>query len=122
MSLMPAKVVSKLTGFAQRKILDGTTLFYKIPKVVLAPNQELVDLLAKRTKRQAFLMLRGVDTETFSPSKRTVNDDIFRLGFVGRLRAEKNVRRLADLEKKLLVYSLRAIQVYYYSPVEESLV
>ena len=100
--LLPAPLVSKLTGFAQRKILDGTTLFYKIPKVVLAPNQELVDLLAKRTKRQAFLMLRGVDTETFSPSKRTVNDDIFRLGFVGRLRAEKNVRRLADLEKKLL--------------------
>lgn len=99
---LPASIVSKLTDFAERKILDGTTLFYKIPKVVLAPNQELIDLLAKTTGRRAFLMSRGVDTETFSPSKRTVQDDVFRLGFVGRLRAEKNVRMLVDLEKKLL--------------------
>ena len=47
-------------------------------------------------------MTRGVDTEMFSPEKRTVNDGVFRFGFVGRLRAEKNVRLLAELEKKLL--------------------
>ena len=47
-------------------------------------------------------MLRGVDTESFSPRKRTVSDGVFRFGFVGRLRAEKNVRLLADLEKELL--------------------
>ena len=99
---LPASYVSKLTNFAERKILDGSVLYYKIPKVVLAPNQELVDLLAKGTKRKAFLMTRGVDTETFSPAKRTAADGVFRLGFVGRLRAEKNVRRLVDLEKKLL--------------------
>jgi phosphatidylinositol alpha 1,6-mannosyltransferase len=48
------------------------------------------------------LMSRGVDTEKFSPSKRTVDDGILRLGFVGRLRAEKNVRMLVDLEKELI--------------------
>src|SRR4030095_5502264 len=47
-------------------------------------------------------MIRGVDTELFSPAKRTASDGIFRFGFVGRLRAEKNVRMLADLEKRLL--------------------
>ena len=38
----------------------------------------------------------------FSPAKRTANDGKFRLGFVGRLRAEKNVRMLVDLEKELI--------------------
>jgi glycosyltransferase involved in cell wall biosynthesis len=69
---------------------------------VLAPNQELIDILAKRNDRKVFLMSRGVDTEEFSPARRTSEDNVFRLGFVGRLRAEKNVRMLADLEKKLL--------------------
>ena len=101
-SFLPASYVSKITNFAEKKILDGSVLYYKIPKVVLAPNQELIDLLARGTKRKAFLMTRGVDTETFSPAKRTVSDGVFRFGFVGRLRAEKNVRRLVDLEKKLL--------------------
>jgi len=101
-SFLPASYVSKITNFAEKKILDGSVLYYKIPKVVLAPNQELIDLLARGTKRKAFLMTRGVDTETFSPAKRTVSDGVFRFGFVGRLRAEKNVRRLVDLEKRLL--------------------
>ena len=99
---LPDSFVAKLTGFAERKILDGSILYYKIPKVILAPNQELIDLLTKGTRRKAFLMSRGVDTETFSPAKRNVHDGVFRFGFVGRLRAEKNVRMLAELEKKLL--------------------
>ena len=99
---MPDSAVSTLTKFAERKILDGSVLYYKIPKVVLAPNQELVDLLSKGTNRKAFLMTRGVDTDIFSPDNRAVHDDVFRFGFVGRLRAEKNVRLLVDLEKRLL--------------------
>jgi phosphatidylinositol alpha 1,6-mannosyltransferase len=101
-SFMPEVAVSTMTNFAEKKILDGSVLYYKMPKVVLAPNQELVDLLGKGTHRKAFLMTRGVDTEVFSPAKRTVRDGIFRFGFVGRLRAEKNVRMLADLERELL--------------------
>jgi phosphatidylinositol alpha 1,6-mannosyltransferase len=99
---LPDATVSKMTGFAERKIMDGAVLYYKMPKILLAPNQELVDTLAKGTKRTARLMERGVDTEKFSPAKRTVKDDVFRFGFVGRLRAEKNVRLLADLEKELI--------------------
>lgn len=99
---LPAKMVSGITGFAERKILDGAVLYYKMPKVVLAPNKELIDLLGKGTHRVSKLMARGVDTEKFSPEKRTVNDGIFRLGFVGRLRPEKNVRLLIDIERQLL--------------------
>ena len=102
---LPNAVRSSITKFAEQKIFQGATLYYKIPKVVLAPNQELVNALGKGTKRNAFLMLRGVDAEIFSPERRTVHDDIFRFGFVGRLRVEKNVRFLAELEKKLLAAS-----------------
>lgn len=99
---LPDSTLDKMTGFAERKIMDGAVLYYKMPKVVLSPNSELVEMLGKGTGRSSFLMSRGVDTEKFSPAKRTVNDDEFRLGFVGRLRAEKNVRLLVDLEKRLL--------------------
>ncbi len=99
---LPNGFISNITGFAERKILDGAVLYYKMPKVVLAPNQELIDILASGTHRRSQIMSRGVDTELFSPEHRTVDDDIFRIGFVGRLRAEKNVRMLADLERELI--------------------
>ena len=98
---MPDSISRKISRFAERKILDGSVLYYKMPKVVLAPNQELVDLLGKGTKRSAFLMGRGVDAENFSPQHRTVSDGVIRLGSVGRLRAEKNVRKLVDIENAL---------------------
>jgi phosphatidylinositol alpha 1,6-mannosyltransferase len=99
---LPEKMLDSMTHFAERRIMDGAILYYKMPKVVLSPNQELVEILAKGTQRSSRLMTRGVDTDKFSPEKRTVNDDIFRFGFVGRLRTEKNVRLLANLEKKLI--------------------
>jgi glycosyltransferase involved in cell wall biosynthesis len=99
---LPDSTVSRMIGFAERKILDGSILYYKLPQVLLVPNEELLNALKNGTGRNARLMLRGVDTDKFLPAKRTVNDSIFRLGFVGRLRAEKNVRLLADLEKELI--------------------
>jgi len=81
----------------------GSIQYYRMPKVILAPNQELIDALRNGTGRIARLMTRGVDTDKFSPDRRTVNDGLFRLGFVGRLRAEKNVRMLVELEKELLL-------------------
>jgi phosphatidylinositol alpha 1,6-mannosyltransferase len=99
---LPSSFVKGITGLAEKKILDGAVLYYKMPKVVLAPNQELIDILASGTHRRSQIMTRGVDTELFSPETRTVNDDVFRIGFVGRLRAEKNVRMLTDLEKELI--------------------
>lgn len=102
LSFLPKGAVGRIAGFAERKILDGAVLYYKMPKVVLSPNQELVDLLGNGTKRISLMMTRGVDAGKFSPSKRTVSDGVFRLGFVGRLRAEKSVRLLVDIERRLL--------------------
>jgi glycosyltransferase involved in cell wall biosynthesis len=99
---LPAGLLSRITGNAERGILKGSQLFYKIPHVVLAPNRELVEMLAAATGRRSKIMARGVDTDLFSPAKRTVDDGVFRLGFVGRLRAEKDVRILPELAKKLV--------------------
>jgi phosphatidylinositol alpha 1,6-mannosyltransferase len=101
-AFLPAKWRQAISGLAEDQILKGSILYYKMPKIVLAPNQELVDLLGEGSGRTAYLMPRGVDADLFSPSKRTVDDGILRFGFCGRLRAEKNVRLLADLEKRLL--------------------
>ena len=99
---IPAKTRQKLIRLTERKIFDGAVLYYKMGKVVLAPNRDLVDALCKGTGREARLMIRGVETEVFSPFQRTKNDGIFRLGFCGRLQPEKNVRLLAELEKGLI--------------------
>lgn len=99
---LPKKFVYSLTDLLEKNILRGAQIYYKMPQVLLAPNQELIDMLAQGTDRQTRLMIRGVDTEKYSPEKRTINDGIIRFGFVGRLRAEKNVRMLADLERELL--------------------
>ena len=99
---LPKSTVSVISGFAERKIMDGSVLYYKMPKVILSPNKELVEDLGRRTGRESRIMGRGVDTDVFNPGKRTANDGVFRLGSVGRLRAEKNVRLLIDLEKALI--------------------
>ena len=100
-SFLPKKFVNSFTDLLERKILDGAKLYYQMPQILLAPNQELIDMLSEGTRRKIHLMVRGVDTEIFSADKRTVDDHILRFGFVGRLRSEKNVRLLADLEKAL---------------------
>lgn len=102
LSFAPSGFRRKITRFAEKNIMYGSIQYYRQPKVILAPNQELIDALHKGTGRTARLMTRGVDTDNFSPERRTANDGIFRLGSVGRLRAEKNVRMLVDLEKNLL--------------------
>jgi phosphatidylinositol alpha 1,6-mannosyltransferase len=98
---LPKGMRTSISSFAEKKIFQGSILYYKMPKVVLSPNPELIEALGK-SGRTSLLMARGIDSEFFSPSKRTVDDGILRLGFVGRLRAEKNVRLLIDLEKRLV--------------------
>lgn len=99
---LPNGFVKKIAGIAEHRIMEGSILYYKMPKVILSPNQELVDDLGRRTGRVSRLMGRGVDPEFFGPQKRTVRDNIFRLGSVGRLRAEKNVKVLVDVERAFI--------------------
>lgn len=76
--------------------------FYRRARVSLAPNPEWVKWLHEKTGKPCLLMRRGVDGTLFHPAKRTVKDDVFRLGFVGRVSPEKNVRLLVEIEKQLL--------------------
>lgn len=101
-SFLPRKFVESTSRLIEKKILEGSVLYYKMPKMILAPNQELLDILTKGTGRSGRLMLRGVDTSFYSPEKRSSSDNIFRFGYVGRLRPEKNLRLLAKIERKLL--------------------
>ena len=83
---------------SEARILDIVMAFYKLGDVLYAPNEELVDLVSRRTGKPVFLMKRGIDTNLFHPAKRTVNDGILRLGYVGRITPEKSVRFLRDLD------------------------
>jgi glycosyltransferase involved in cell wall biosynthesis len=51
-------------------------------------------------------MSHSVDTEAFSPSFRNRAAGPFRIGYVGRLTPEKNVRFFAQLERELLAAGL----------------
>jgi len=76
--------------------------FYKIPKMLFAPNPELVKMLERGTGKPVYPMQRGVDTQLFSPQKRDRAGGPFIIGYVGRLTIEKNIRFLAELERALL--------------------
>ena len=67
-------------------------------------------MLEVRTGRPAHLMQRGIDTDLFSPGRRTRTDAKFVIGFVGRLSPEKNVRVLRDLERILCESGVRDYQ------------
>jgi phosphatidylinositol alpha 1,6-mannosyltransferase len=99
---LPGRLRAALVKLAERQSLRLLLEFYKIGRVVLAPNEELGELLKRGCGKPVFLMRRGVDTSIFSPAKRDRRDGAFTLGYVGRLTPEKNVRFLAELEKELL--------------------
>jgi glycosyltransferase involved in cell wall biosynthesis len=96
-----APALPGLATLAGQKTLDQCVRFYRLAKVIFAPNQELVDLLGSRTGRPAFLMRRGIDTELFHPSRRPQGIRPFTIGYVGRLSPEKSVRLFAELEQAL---------------------
>jgi phosphatidylinositol alpha 1,6-mannosyltransferase len=73
---------------------------YSQAAMVMAPNQELIELTRQLTDRPVHRMRRGVDTSLFHPAKRTRAGGRFRIGYVGRLTPEKNVRLLAQLDRE----------------------
>lgn len=90
--------------------LDLTCLFYRIGRVLLAPNPELCEMLKLKCQRPVYLMERGVDTILFSPEKRDRQEEILNIGYVGRLSPEKNVRLLARIENDLLNSGCKSIR------------
>jgi glycosyltransferase involved in cell wall biosynthesis len=61
----------------------------------------MVELLQARTGRPAYSMNHGVDLNQFSPAADHKRTGPFRIGYVGRLTVEKNVRAFVDLQGKL---------------------
>ena len=101
LGFLGSKTSGNLGSLAERRALDFLGWFYRRAKVVLAPNEELVQLMRTFTTRPVYLMQRGVETELFTPARRRRTDDTFRVGYVGRLTPEKNVRFLADIGSAL---------------------
>jgi phosphatidylinositol alpha 1,6-mannosyltransferase len=95
--------LSRRLGMAAEKLTLGILAwFYRKARVVLAPNQELVAMMQRITGRPTYLMPRGIETDLFTPARRTRNGGPFHIGYAGRLTTEKNVRFLAELGKGLV--------------------
>ncbi|MEW6130170.1 MAG: glycosyltransferase [Acidobacteriota bacterium] len=99
---LPIRRRQALSGWGEANSLKAILKFYRLGRLLFAPNEELVDLLRQEVDRPTYLMRRGVNTEIFNPRHRTITDGLTRIGYVGRLSAEKNVRFLAELEQTLL--------------------
>ena len=111
LSSWPANVSTKLAAAVEFGTFRAAAGFYKIPRLLFAPNSEWVELLGKATGKPCFLMSHSVDTKVFSPAFRDRPSGHFRIGYVGRLTPEKNVRFLAQLEKDLLAAGHRDFRI-----------
>jgi phosphatidylinositol alpha 1,6-mannosyltransferase len=98
---LPPRPRQRIAKFTEKATLDITLQFYRVARILFAPNPELVDMLSTRLARPSYLMQRGIDTNLFSPQRRTRQGGDFTIGYVGRLAPEKNVRLLAEVEQAL---------------------
>jgi glycosyltransferase involved in cell wall biosynthesis len=101
-SFLPKDIAGKLADVAERLSFRASARFYHIPRLLFAPNQEMIRVLEAATGKPCYLMSHAVDTEVFTPELRERTDGPFRIGYVGRLTTEKSVRVLARLEQALL--------------------
>jgi phosphatidylinositol alpha 1,6-mannosyltransferase len=92
----------KIGKLIEKSTFKGLMKLYFLAQMQLAPNEELVVEIKRLTRRPSFLLGRGVDTNFLSPAKRRreTGEEII-IGFVGRLRPEKNVRFLKQIETAL---------------------
>lgn len=101
-SFLSAEIARKVADLTERLSFRASARFYKIPRLLFAPNQEMIRVLQEATGKPCYLMSHAVDTAVFSPEFRERQDGRFRIGYVGRLTPEKSVRTLARLEQALL--------------------
>ena len=109
----PAGLRKRIAASTERQSLGMLGWFYRKARVILAPNAELVALMGELTGRPVYLMQRGVDTELFSPARRDRTTSRFRIGYVGRLTPEKNVRFLAEIACALEHSAQREFAAFY---------
>ena len=103
-----------IEGGVETGALWSMSQFYRLARVLFAPNDELCRMLERTTGRPCFLMQRGVDTEWFSPAHRTREggNQTVVLGYVGRLSVEKNVALLALVERELAAMGLSGLRFF----------
>lgn len=102
MSFLHGSLAGPAAQMAERFSSAAVNRFYKVPRMLFAPNPEIVSDLARATGKVCSTMGHGVDAAAFNPGHRDREDDLLTIGYVGRLTAEKNVRWLAALEEHLL--------------------
>lgn len=91
--------------------LQALFRLYRKARIILAPSPDLCTWLTADLGIPCHLMNRGIDTDLFSPLRRTrQNDGTFRLGYVGRLSLEKNVGVLPGIAKQLQKLGLHHIR------------
>lgn len=103
---VPTKAKQGIGKTVENIVFKGLMKVYFLAQMQLAPNEELVHSIERLTRRPSFLLGRGVDTNYFSPEKRRRDTHEIILGFVGRLRPEKNVRFLKQIETALRAASI----------------
>jgi phosphatidylinositol alpha 1,6-mannosyltransferase len=102
LNLLPTGIGKALGAKIEEVSFLLTARFYKSARLILAPNQDIVDQLSRQTGKPGRLMLHGVDSDLFAPApKSTAQSDRLTLGYAGRLTAEKNVRFLVELADSL---------------------
>lgn len=102
MPFLPGPLRDGLGRAAQGGSLQALGFFYSLADTVMAPNRELLDLLAEHGSGPGFPMRRGVDTELFTPARRRRDDASVTIGYVGRLTVEKNVDFLKRIAAALI--------------------
>jgi len=101
-SFLPEALAGKVAEVTERLSFRATARFYKIPRLLFAPNAEMIRVLEAATGKPCYLMSHAVDTAVFRPENRDRKEGRFQIGYVGRLTPEKSVRTLARLEQALL--------------------
>ena len=102
LSWAPAGLRGRASKSAEHGALYAVLRFYRLAKVLFAPNLELIRLLESSIGRPVSPMPRGVDVRLYNPQRRRRTDEDFVIGYAGRLTPEKNVRLLAALEQALI--------------------
>ena len=101
LSLAPDSLRQVMSTGAEQSSLKALMAFYRLPHFTMAPNPAMVELLRVRTGRPCYSMAHGVDLSRFSPPAGKTRTGPFRIGYVGRLTVEKNVRAFAGLQRQL---------------------
>jgi glycosyltransferase involved in cell wall biosynthesis len=109
-SFLPEAVAGKLADVTERLSFRASARFYKIPRLLFAPNPEMIRVLEAATGKPCYLMSHAVDTAVYKPENRDREEGPFCIGYVGRLTPEKSVRVLARLEQALLERGRRDFQ------------